>query len=140
MIVLMLTIHTRLPVSVLVLLVVLTGACSSGEPLKVTSIQLGRSLNADNTVAGHTTVFEADDTVYLSVATSGTGSGSIEVHWKYGTRVLDRPKKQVTARGGLVTEFHLESSEDLWPGDYTVEVFLDGQSAGTRTFRVVRPS
>jgi hypothetical protein len=133
------TIHARLPVAVLSLATLAAG-CGSGEPLKVTSIQLGRSVNADNTVAGHTTTFQGDDTVYLSVVTSGTGSGSIEVHWKYGSRVLDRPKKQVTARGGAVTEFHLESSQDLWPGDYTVEVFLDGQPAGTRPFRVQKPS
>jgi hypothetical protein len=137
MIVPMRTIHARLPVLVLVAFV---GACGSGEPLKVTSIQLGRSLNADRTVAGHTTVFDRDDTIYLSVTTSGTGSGSLEVHWKYGSRVLDRPKKQVNARGGAVTEFSLQSTEGLWPGDYTVQVSLDGQPAGTRTFRVQKPS
>jgi hypothetical protein len=139
MIVPMRTHYFRMPAVVICLLAVIAG-CSPGEPLKVTSIQLGRSLNADNTVAGHTTTFETGDTVYLSVATSGTGSGSIEVHWKYASRVLDRPKKQVTARGGAVTEFHLQSTEGLWPGDYTVEVSLDGQPAGTRTFRVQKPS
>jgi hypothetical protein len=132
--------HARRACAAFTILCAFLVACGSGEPLKVTTIQLGRAVNADHTVARHTTIFETGDTVYLSVATSGTGSGSIEVQWKYGSRVLDRPKKQVTARGGAVTEFRLQSTEGLWPGDYTVEVSLDGQPAGTRTFRVQKPS
>ena len=137
MIMSMRTIHPGLPGFVLFAFI---AACGSGEPLKVTSIQLGRSLNADNTVAGHTTTFDTDDTIYVSVATSGNGSGTIGVRWKYAARVLGEPKKQVTSRDAAVTEFHLQSSDGLWPGDYTVDVFLDGQPAGSRTFRVQKPS
>lgn len=111
-------------------------ACGSGEPLRVTSIQLGRALNADNTVAGHTTTFEPGDTVYLSVAIAGTGSGTVGVRWKFASRVLGEPKKQVSSRGAAVAEFHLQSTEGLWPGDYTVEVSLDGNPVETRAFRI----
>jgi hypothetical protein len=111
--------------------------CGSG--LRVTSIQLGRSLNADSTVATHTTVFTPDDTVYLSVATTGVGSGTLGVRWMYRGHVIGEPKKQVSSRAG-VTEFHLQSAGGFPLGDYTVEVFLDGRSAGTQTFRVENQS
>lgn len=125
--------NARLPA--VVLFVILAG-CGSNQGLRVTSIQLGRSVNADGTVAGHTTRFTPGDTVYVSVLTSGAGSASVGVRWIYAGRVLGEPKKQVSYRDAAVTEFHLQSASGFPPGDYTVEVFLDGRSAGSRQFRV----
>jgi hypothetical protein len=121
--------------TVLILLACLVG-CGSGQTLRVASIQLGRSLNPDNTVASFTTRFAPADTVYVSVATTGVGSGTISVRWKYVDRVIDEPKKEVSVRIPAATEFHLQSPAGFPPGDYTAEVFLNGQSAGTRAFRV----
>jgi hypothetical protein len=115
------------------------GGCGSGHPLQVTRIQLGRSLNPDNTVASFTTVFAPTDTVYLTAITTGVGSGTIGVRWMYAGRVVGEPHKQVSSRTDATTEFHLESAGGFPPGDYTAEVFLNGQSAGTRTFRVEKP-
>jgi hypothetical protein len=121
-------------------LVACLGGCSSGEPLQVTSIQLGRSLNTDGTVAGHTTRFAPDDTVYASVLTSGAGSGVISVRWMFAGRVvLGERKKDVSFMDVAATEFHLQSSAGFPPGDYVVEAFLDGKPAGTREFRVEGP-
>jgi hypothetical protein len=117
---------------VLVIIAVCLASC--GSDLRVTSIQLGRSLNADDTVAAHTTTFRPDETVYAAVITAGTGSGTIGVRWTYAGRVVGEPKKEV--RGAGATEFHLQNAGGFPPGDYTVEAFLDGQSAGSRTFKV----
>ena len=111
-------------------------ACGSGQPLRVTAIQLGRSLNADNTVASHTSTFARGDTVYVSVVTSGAGSGTIGVRWTYAGRVVGEPEKQVAYRDAAATEFHLQSGTGFPPGDYTAEIFLNGQSVGTREFQV----
>jgi hypothetical protein len=113
--------------------------CGSGHPLQVTRIQLGRSLNPDNTVASFTTVFAPTDTIYLTAVSTGVGSGKISVRWKYGGQVIGEPEKEVSSRIDAVTEFRLESAGGFPPGDYTAEVFLNGHSAGTRTFRVERP-
>jgi hypothetical protein len=118
--------------------VVLT-ACGSGEPLRVTSVQLGRSVNADGTVASHTTTFAPRDTVYVSVTTAGVGSGTLGVRWKWGSRIVGEPKKPVSSREAVVTEFHLKSADGFAPGDYSVEIFLDGRPVETRTFRVEPP-
>ena len=109
-------------------------ACGSG--LRVTSIQLGRSLNADNTIASHTTTFKPDDTIYLSVATSGAGSGTMSVRWTYAGHLVDEPKKPVSSRNIAVTEFHLKSGDGFPPGEYAAEVFLDGKPVGTERFKV----
>ena len=128
--------HTSsIHIPILILFACLVG-CGSGEPLRVASIQLGRSLNADGTVAGHTTSFARGDTVYVSIVTTGLGSATIGVRWMYGGRVVGAPKKQVSYRDVAATEFHLQSESGFPPGDYTVEAFVDGQAVGTRTFRV----
>jgi len=120
---------------VMILFAWLTG-CGSGQPLRVTTIQLGRSVNPDNTVASFTTVFTPMETVYLSVVTTGVGSGTLSVRWTYGGKVIGEPQKQVASRTDAVTEFRLQSPGGFPPGDYIAEVLLNGHSAGTRTFRV----
>ncbi len=125
------TLHALLAVLVLL---VSSAACGSG--LRVTGIQVGRSINADGTVANHTTVFKPDDSIYVSVATAGVGSGTLGVKWIYRGHLLGEPNKKVSYRDEAATEFHLQSASGFPVGDYTVEVFLNGQSAGTRTFKV----
>ena len=110
--------------------------CGSGQPLRVSTIQLGRSLNPDNTVASFTTVFTPMETVYLSVVTTGVGSGTLSVRWTYGGRVVEEATKKVSYRDLAATDFSLKSVAGFPPGEYSVEVFLDGQPAGTRAFRV----
>jgi len=105
-----------------------------GSSLSVASIQLGRGVNADGTVAGHTTTFKPNETVYVAVITAGAGNGTVGVKWLYEGRVVGEPTKPV--RGAAATEFHLQNAGGFPQGEYSVEAFLDGQSAGTRTFRV----
>lgn len=127
-----------LPVgAVVVLLAALPLAgCGSGQPLQVTTIQLGRSINPDKTVANHTTRFKPTDTIYAAVLTDGTGSGKIKVRWLYRGTLVSEPEQDVTYQGAAATEFHLQNSTGFPPGDYTVEFFLDGKTIGTRPFRV----
>lgn len=100
------------------------------------TIQLGRSLNPDNSVASHTTTFKPNETVYVSVLTTDTGASTIGAKWSYAGRVIDEPKKDVSYKGSAATEFHLQSAGGFPPGEYKVEIFVDGAPAGSRTFRV----
>ncbi len=127
------TFKARLPV--MALLLGLSG-CGLGQSLQVTSVQLGKSLNSDGTVATHTTRFGTSDTIYVAVLTAGAGSGTIGVKWTYAGRVMGEPTKQVSYRDVAATEFHLQSAGGFPVGDYTVEAFLNGQSVGLRPFRV----
>jgi hypothetical protein len=118
----------------LTLALVASMACSNG-PLQLSNIQVGRSLNQDRSVASITTLFKPSETVYVAVQTSA-GKGTISVKWKYGTQVIDEPSKPVSYDGPASTEFHLQNSGGFPPGDYSVDIFIDGVQVGTRTFKV----
>jgi hypothetical protein len=122
--------------SLLLLVATVTGC---GSSVSFTNMQLGRSVNTDQTVANHTTTFGPNDTVYVSVIASGSGSAEMRVRWTYAGSVVGEPTKQVSLRGGGATEFHLQNAGGFPPGDYGVEVFVNGQSVATRSFRVELP-
>lgn len=125
-----------LGVAVLLLMIVLPGC---GSSVSFTNMQLGRSVNTDQTVANHTTTFGPNDTVYVSLIASGSGSAEMRVRWTYAGQVVGEPTKQVSLRGGGATEFHMQNAGGFPPGEYAVEAFVNGQSVGTRTFRVELP-
>jgi hypothetical protein len=121
-----------------VLLTLALAGCGSSDPIRMTTLQLGKSINPDRTVATHTTRFKPTDTIYASVLTEGSGAATISVRWQYAGRVVSEPKKDVSYKGAAATEFHLENSAGFPPGDYAVEIFVDGKSVASRDFKVER--
>ncbi|HUU35831.1 MAG TPA: hypothetical protein VMW48_17315 [Vicinamibacterales bacterium] len=115
--------------------VVLVG-CS--QPITVGTIQLGRSLNVDSSVASLTSTFKPNETVYVAILNPERGEGTIGVKWYYGMQLLSEREKQVKFKGAGATEFHLQSAAGFPVGDYRVEVLLDGQPAGSRNFNVTK--
>lgn len=115
--------------------VLMTTACSDA-PLQLANIQTGRSLNPDRSIASITTLFKPSETIYVSVQTTGEAPGSIGVKWMYQGRVVDEPVKQVDYDGPASTEFHLQNSGGFPEGDYSVEIFINGQQVGSRSFKV----
>jgi hypothetical protein len=112
----------------------LTIACAG--PLELANIQVGRSLNQDRSISSITTLFKPSETIYVSVQTKAAGKGTVSVRWKYGTRLIDEPSKQVNYDGPASTEFHMQNSGGFPPGDYSVDVLIDGVQVGSRTFKV----
>jgi hypothetical protein len=66
----------------------------------------------------------------------GGGSGILSVRWTFGGNVVGEPKKRVADRDVAATDFPLQNAGGFPPGQYSAEVFLDGKSVGTRTFRI----
>jgi len=118
------------------LVVMLLAAGCADAPLSLANIQVGRSLNPDRSVASITTLFKPNETIYVSVQTAAAGKGTVGVKWMFGTQVINEPVKQVSYDGPASTEFNLVNSGGFPPGDYSVEVFLDGVSVGQRSFKV----
>ena len=117
-----------------IFVLLMTVACSG--PLELANIQIGRSLNQDGSVASITTLFKPSETVYVSVQT-GAGKGVIGVKWKFGNKVVAEPTKTVDYNTGpKSTEFHLQNSGGFPPGDYSVDVLIDGVQVGSRNFKV----
>ena len=112
-------------------------ACSK-PPLHVRTIQIGKSLNSDNSVGTITSSFRPTDTIYVAVLTEATGASAITARWTYAGRPVSEETKNVSYRGEAATEFHIQNSGGFPEGDYKVELLVDGKSVGERDFRVAK--
>jgi hypothetical protein len=137
---------TRAPAAFLIVLSLGLAACSrsappadtSGQAVRVTDVNLGRSVNADKTVGDSTESFRPNDTIYVSVATEGSApSATLKAHWTFQDgQLVDDSSQTIAPTGKATTEFHV-SKPDGWPaGKYKVEVSLNGASARTKDFEV----
>jgi curli biogenesis system outer membrane secretion channel CsgG len=129
--------HRRLTQVVLAVLLVAVVACSR-QPLKVTTIQVGKSLNSDKSVGAISTQFKPTDTIYVAALNNDAGAGTLTARWTYAGRPVSEETKSVSYQGEAATEFHIQNSGGFPEGDYKVEILLDGQSVGTRDFRVAK--
>ena len=82
------------------------------------------------------TTFQRNDTIYAAILTDGSGSATLGARFSFGGRVISEPEKPVSYRGSAATEFHIEYSGGFPPGDYDIELFLNGMSVGMRRVRV----
>jgi hypothetical protein len=113
-----------------------SSACRPSEPVRFETIQLGRSLNPDNSVAAHTTRFKPDDTVYVALLSEQPGSGDVTVKWVLNGQVVKEETRNVSYTRAAATEFHLQNSGGFPPGTYRADILVNGQPAGAREFRV----
>ena len=107
--------------------------------LRVTDIALGKRVGTDKHISERTDTFDPRDTIYVSVITEGTApSAKLTARWTYqGRQLVTQSDQTIAPTGGTTaTEFHIQKPSG-WPkGRYTVEILLNGVSAGTRDFRV----
>jgi hypothetical protein len=135
--------RTTLPIVIAALAIGCAGGggfaigCGLGEStLQVESVQVGKSLNSDNSVAVHTTRFEPGDTMHAAVITEGRGSATIAARWTYLGRVVNETEQKVSYNDHAATEFHIQNSGGFPVGDYKLEIFLNGEPIETRNLRV----
>lgn len=107
--------------------------------VQVSDIEIGRGIGVDKRVTDATSSFKPDDTIYAAVVTNGTSPAEIKARWTYQDgQVVDESVQHISPNGTESSEFHI-SKPNGWPaGKYTLEVFLNGTSAGTKQFEVVR--
>ena len=106
----------------------------------VSSMSVGKSIGADKKVTAATDAFAKDDTMYVSVDTTGSGTAKLDAKWTYRkgdqVAVVKEDTMTINATGPATNEFHV-SKPDGWPaGDYQVEVMLNGKSVGSRKLTV----
>jgi len=117
-----------------------TGTTGTNAAVRVSQVDVGRSLTADKAINDKTNSFKPNDTIYASVATEGTSStATLKARWTYQDgRAVDESTQTIAPTGDARTEFHI-SKPDGWPtGKYKLEVFLNGAPAGTKDFSVER--
>ena len=114
------------------------GAPPATEGVRVTDVDLGRSLGADKRVADKTDSFKPNETVYVSVTTEGSASSAtLKARWTFeGDQLVQESSQTIAPTGTAVTEFHI-AKPDGWPkGSYKVEVFLNGNPVESESFKV----
>ena len=123
-------------VATVVLIAALATACKPSEPLKIVTIQTGKSLNTDHSVGAHTMSFRPKDTMYVSVLTEGRGAGTITVKWRFGGQVIKDVTKKVAYNDQAATDFRFQAADEFPIGDYTIDVIVDGKTIETRRVKV----
>lgn len=113
----------------------------SADQLMVRDIELGNAVTDDHRVTIPMTSFAPEDSIFVSVVTDGTpASATLAAVWAYHqgderTRI-DSASRTIAPRGTTATAFFV-SRPAGWPmGTYSVEVFADGKSVGSRDFEV----
>ena len=107
----------------------------------VSSATLGSAVGADKKVTAPKESFAKNDTIYVAVDTTGSGTAAVKARWTFiGKDGKSVPVKEdmqtIQATGPATTEFHI-SKPDGWPvGDYQVEVLVDDKPVQTKRFRV----
>ena len=111
-------------------------ACGPSEPLNVVTVQTGKTLNTDHSVGIHSASFRPDDTMYVSLLTTGRGAGTITVRWSFGGRQIHEVTKKVSYNDQAATDFRFEAADGFPVGDYTIDVLVDGKPIESRRVKV----
>lgn len=131
----------------------LTGACKKAPPpppvqeqapppppapLAVTTVDLGKGVDADKRISAPATQFGLRDTIYASVATTGVAStATLAAKWTFGTgQLVDSTSVTIAPTGPANTEFHI-IKKSAWPvGKYKVSILLNNAVATEKEFEV----
>ena len=110
-------------------------------PLSVSGVTLGKSLRSDQRVSDAVGDFDAKDTVYASVETTGAGKNAkLVARWMYdgpnGKQKVEEQSNTISPNNDAVTEFHISKSGGLAAGNYEVEILLNGKQVADKTFKV----
>ena len=114
-------------------------AASAAAPaeVRVSGVMIGRRVGAGNRVIEPTFEFTPADTVYVSVATEGSGGDrSLTAAWRSQSGEIVQQSSQPAGPPGENTAFQLAQPKGLKPGTYKVVLFLGGDSVDNKVFVV----
>ena len=110
---------------------------SAAGPRHVSSVMIGKRIGAGNRMTDPTFQFAPQDTVYLSVAITGSqGPDKLTAAWRSQNGEVVQQSTEAVQPAGQNTAFQLSQPKGLKPGTYKVIVFLGGDSADTKVFVV----
>jgi hypothetical protein len=103
-------------------------------------MDLGKAVGIDKQVTTPAESFRPKDTIYLSVVTDGVAQAVVlRAKWTYGPKgiTVKDSSESIASLGPKATAFHIAKPSGLPLGKYTVELFVDDKSAGSKQFDVV---
>jgi len=106
--------------------------------IEVTGVELGRSIGPDRRVTAPAESFAPGDTIYAVVLTSGSASSAtLTARFTYQDgQLVDESSQTIAPSGPTATEFHISKPDGWPPGEYRVEIRLDGVPSGSKAFSV----
>lgn len=110
--------------------------------VKVSQIDLGRALSSDRRVVTTDQPFTPGDTVYAAVILTGPVPASqVTARWTAsdGTVVAEDTQTVAASDAEEVAQFHMVKPAGLPPGNYRVDVLVDGQVVSTKDFTIASP-
>ncbi|HEU4829313.1 MAG TPA: hypothetical protein VFT04_08960 [Gemmatimonadales bacterium] len=117
-----------------------TGAVATPPASNVSAgeIRLGNAIGADKRVTNESDDFRPTETIYASVATTGVApNANLVARWTYQDgQVVSTDSITIAPNSAEYTEFHISNPGGFPAGDYKLEVFMNGQSVGTKDFDV----
>lgn len=111
---------------------------TANAAVRVTEVTVGNAIGADKRVTAAMDELRPSDTIYVSVATEGSASNAqLTARWTFEDgQVVDETSQTISPTGPAVTEFHISNPAGWPPGDYEVEILLDGASAERKSFSI----
>ena len=132
----------------------LIGACSkksndatmqsqsnTAQEVKVTSVDLGKSIGDDKRIKDAATTFGRHDTIYAAISTEGVSpKATLKARWTFGAKgtLVNEEARDIAPTGPAVTEFHIAKPSGWPPGKYKLEVSADGTTVSTKEFDVTK--
>ena len=124
-----------------------TGSTSSSQTknvsVAVTGVDTGNAVGADLRISAPMTSFAPMDTIYVAVSTSTSDPaasmpGKLGVKWTHAdsNQTVHEESRDVNFAGNGVTDFQISKPDGWPPGNYQVEINLNGTLAQTRSFQV----
>ena len=117
-----------------------TVAPPAATALRVTDVDLGRSMAGDTAIADKTTDFRPNDTIHAVVKHEGAASGAtLTARWTFQDgQVVDTRSETISPTGAHPDYTHFMISKPSgWPkGKYTLHVLLNGTEVQSKDFEV----
>ena len=116
-----------------------------GTAVKVSQIELGRSLKPDLKIEDKTSTFRPTDVIYASIETKGNSAATLQTRWTFGDdkdhqQVVNESTRTISPNGDepVRTEFHISKPDGFPEGKYHLVVTINGAEGGTKDFEVKR--
>lgn len=115
-----------------------SAAEANSKDLKVEAVMIGRKVGANSLITEPTFQFAPADTLYLSVATTGSPDSAALAAVVVGQKgkVVDSTAQTIRPKGRTTTVFHAAQAKGWDPGVYRVTLYNNGDSLDAKNFAV----